>query len=89
MTSNHGDLDDDCEFDADDPDDYGHVPFPARRSRRGLGGTDGQVTARFADGSLWLAYTGAGEHLSWSAADRRGVFDLLSTEDYRPPTEKD
>ncbi|MEU4377045.1 hypothetical protein [Pseudonocardia alni] len=64
MTSNHHDGDggaDDVEFDADDPDDYGHVPFPARRGRRGIGGTGGQVTARFADGSQWLAYTGPGE----------------------------
>jgi len=92
MTSNHHDGDggaDDVEFDADDPDDYGHVPFPARRGRRGIGGTGGQVTARFADGSQWLAYTGPGEQVPWSAADRTGVFDPQATEDYRPPTEHD
>lgn len=93
MTSNHhehahdGGGADDGEFDADDPDDYGHVPFQARRCRRGTAG--GQITARFADGSRWLAYTGAGEQLPWSAADRTGVFDPLATEDYRPPTEHD
>ncbi|GAA4988378.1 hypothetical protein WHI96_25030 [Pseudonocardia tropica] len=90
MTSNHRGLDngggaDDGEFDADDPDDYGHVPFPARRHCRGIDGPGGQVTARFADGSLWLAYTGTGEGRS----DCTGVFDPLATEDYRPPTEHD
>ncbi|SFO41397.1 hypothetical protein SAMN05216207_10545 [Pseudonocardia ammonioxydans] len=92
MTSHHRDHDvdddggeDDVAFDADDPDDYGHVPFPALRRRRGTGGTGGQVTARFADGSLWLAYTGTGE----GHPDCTGVFDPLATEDYRPPTEHD
>ena len=89
MTSNDRDLDADGEFDADDPDDYGHVPFHARRGRHFTGSGGGPVTARFADGSLWLAYTGAGDDRPWAAVDRTGVFDPLSSEDYRPPTEHD
>ncbi|SFO64883.1 hypothetical protein SAMN05216207_11452 [Pseudonocardia ammonioxydans] len=93
MTSHHHDHDgaDDVAFDADDPDDYGHIPSPARRARPCAGSRGGQVTARFADGSLWLAYTGdgAGKDHPWPAADRTGVFDPQATEDYRPPTEHD
>lgn len=72
------------EFDADDPDDYGHVPAPARRRRSRL--VCGEVTARFADGSLWLTCTGDPD-TPHHVGDCTGVLDTLTnTEDsaHRP-----